>query len=273
MTSKKGRLHATQSHEDLIGQSLVQIAAILLRVGLDAPQAERMLRHAFILAAQEIAVASGVRVTQSQIASIAGISRLEVRATLRKSRSGPRIADLGRQSRIDRIVDAWRSDPQFLDQQKKPKQLSLRSYRRGFHHLVKKYGRDVTPKAIRNQLVLGGYATEQDGSLRLTSEADRLKQRHSTADLRFLISQLSDINFQVGRRSYTTRRVAITSSEPKSVRVMRRIALERINAVLNSISELPLQGSNRRSSPRSGKDTIRLMITATVATEEEGTFR
>jgi hypothetical protein len=268
VTSKKGRLHAPQQHEDLVGQSLLQIAAILLRIGIDAPQAERKLRHAFILAAQENAIASGVRVTQSQIASLAGISRLEVRTALTKLRSGRSQPHLGRRSRIDQIVDAWRSDPQFLDAHRRPKQLSVKGHRSGFHQLVKKYGRDVTPTAIRNQLILRGFATEQDGILRLSRGADHQRQLSSAADLQFLTSQLSDINFQIGRRAYTTRRVAITSSEPKSVRVMRRIALERINAVLNSISELPLQNSKRRTT-RSGKDSIRILITATVATEED----
>jgi hypothetical protein len=267
VTSRKGRLRASQQHEDLVGQSLLQIAAILLRIGLDAPQAERMLRHAFILAAQQNAFASGVRVTQSQIASLAGLSRLEVRTALAKLGVGRREANLDRRSRIDQIVDAWRSDPQFLDRHKRPKQLSTRGPRSGFHQLVKKYGRDVTPKAIRNQLVLRGYAVERNGMLRLSRGTDLRTQQASTADLRFLISQLSDFNFQLGRRTYTSRRVAITSREPKSVRVMRRIALDRINAVLSSISALPLQDSTSQTSRR-GKDTVRLMVTATVATEE-----
>jgi hypothetical protein len=226
-----------------------------------------MLRHAFILAAQESALASGVRATQSQTASLAGLSRLEVRTALARTGPGRREASLNRRSRIDRIVDAWRSDPQFLDRHRRPKQLSMSGLRSGFHQLVKKYGRDVTPTALRNQLVLRGYAVERNGKLHLTGGSDRRKQQFSTADLRFLTSQLSDFNFQTGRRAYTTRRVAITSSEPKSVRVMRRIALERINAVLNSISELRIQESARRKS-RSGKDTVRLMVTATVATED-----
>lgn len=268
MTSRKGRLRAPQQHEDLVGQSLLQIAAILLRVGLDAPQAERMLRDAFILAAKENALASGVRVTQSQIASLAGISRLEVRNALAKLGPGKNSAYPGRRSRIEQIIDAWRTDPQFLDQRRRPKQLSLKGQRGGFHQLVKKYGRDVTPKAIRNQLVLRGYAIERDGTLCLSREIRSRPHLPASADLRFLMSQLSDINFQMGRRAYITRRVALMSSEPKSVRVMRRIALERINSVLNSIAELRRQDSNRRT-PRRKKNSVRLLVTATVATEEE----
>lgn len=262
------RIHVPRKNEDLVGQTLLRVASILLRIGIDAPSAERMFRDAFVRAARDNAKAAGLRVTQSQIASLAGISRVEVRRVLAGLPTADGRDAIRRPSRIDHLVSGWRSDPRFLDKQGKPRALSLSGKKREFASLVRAYGRDVTPNSLRDQLLVRGYAASENGALHLLPAIYRDRpQPIESADLQFLASQLELFDFQLGRRAYVTKHLSIRSAEPKSVRRMRRIALERITTVLKSIGELPGNSGNSRSGSR-GKH-MRLVVSATIATEAE----
>jgi Family of unknown function (DUF6502) len=248
------------------GQLFGLIATILLRVGVDLPNAQRLLRKAFVLAAREKARALDTRATQSQIASIAGMSRLEVRTILAEKH---RETTARQSTRLDQLVAAWRTDPQFLDTRGRPKALELKGVRGSFEHLVKKYGRDVTSRTLRDELLSRGMASLRGRKLILKGSINRLHSDIVTADsdLRLLTSQLDGIDLQSGRRTYTTKRIAVVARDRKSVQMLKSIALGRIETVLSSLSGLSMKAprGNAGSKPRG----MRLIVNVSVASETE----
>lgn len=266
MTARLRREAKTADSEHLAAQLLTRIAHVLLRIGVDVPNAQRLLRKSFVLAVREQTRSSGARATQSQIASIAGMSRLEVRTILaekvRSSRS--------RQStRADQIISAWRTNPLFHDARGRPRHLDLKGTRGSFEQLVKKYGRDVTSKTLRDELVSRGLASlaGQKISLNASSNRHRTEIASAEADLRFILSLVQDIALQSGKRTYTTKRIAVTAQDRKAVQMLKGIAMRRIETVLSSLSAMSNPQLRHSSSAR--RRPRRLVITATVSSETE----
>jgi hypothetical protein len=257
---------STFGGNDPIAQSLAQFAAILLRSGIDSPTAERLLRRAFIVSAARSVRSTNIKATQSQIASIAGVSRLEVRRALARIETAAELRDYQSRSRIEALVHGWQTDPTFLKRNGKPEALDYRGARSKFDRLVRRYGRDVTQKALRVQLVKQGIAIDRNGQLILQRQTPlSTRTSRASADLRFIASQLANIDFELGRRAYSTRRISIRSNEKKSILAVRRVASARLETVLNSLESM----SEQLQADSKGKRTTshRLYVTTTVAIE------
>jgi Family of unknown function (DUF6502) len=255
-----------QSTEEIFTQSLLGIASILLRLGLNAPQGERYLRRAFVHAALSNAGTNSSRATQSKIASLAGISRLEVRRILghRSSKTSTRERHA---NRVDQILIAWRNDPRFLDLKGRPRPLSFKGSHSLFAKLVRQYGRDVTIKTLRDQLMSSGAALEQKGCM-VISKRSKQHSDHAIAaraDLRFLESQFRNIDLRMGKRAYVTKRVSVWVNDKKSVRRLQREAQEKIDLMLAALSALSLpRDAIARGAPKSRH---RVLVVTTIATE------
>jgi hypothetical protein len=233
---------------------------------MDSPEAERILRHAFIVAATRAVRATDFKATQSQIASIAGVSRLEVRRTL--AQVGKQSAAKPRQSksRLEALVHGWRSDPLFIDRAGRPRPLAYRGTSSKFDQLVRKYGRDVTQTALRVQLVRRGIAIDKGGQLILQSQIPiHAPVNAASADIKFIASQLANIDFDLGRRAYSTKRVSILANGTKTAQTMRRVASARLETVLRSLETM--SEFEHTKSKKNRKASHRLYVTTTVAIE------
>lgn len=258
---------STHRAESLIATTLDRLAAILLRAGLDSPAAEALLRQAFIRAATRSASATNRKTTQSQIASIAGVSRLEVRRVAAARSESSVLSTLWSETRLERLVMGWSTDRRFLARNGKPQPLGFRGANSQFDQLVRRYGRDVTKKTLRLQLIRRGIARESKGRLILMSPPARASLSPAVAsDLKYVASQLSDIDFELGRRAYLTSRISILAQDKKSVRALRRIASTRLETALNSLASMAPQDSTKVSRMTS---TNRLLVSTTIAIESE----
>ena len=266
MTARLRREAKTADSEHMAAQLLMRIAHVLLRLGIDAPNAQRLLRKSFVLAVREQTRSAGARATQSQIASIAGMSRLEVRTILSEK---ARYKSSRQSTRADQIISAWRTNPLFHDARGRPRHLDLKGSRGSFEQLVKKYGRDVTSKTLRDELVSRGLASLSGQKISLSTSSDRRKAEIASAeaDLRFILSLIEDIALQSGRRTYSTKRIAVTAQDRKAVQMLRGIAMKRIDTVMSSLSAMSTP--QLRQPSRTVRRTRRLVITATVSSETE----
>jgi hypothetical protein len=255
-------------NRDLVALSLDRIAAILMRAGLDSPHAEKLLRRAFIVTAQRAASSARRKATQSQIATMAGVSRLEVRRTLEESGTGAEQVSAPRNTRVDQLIRAWRTDKRFTTKHGRPRPLNSEGGTQTFDELVRIYGRDVTKRTLRDQLIKQGLVVEKNGKLHL-NEAACVTRNSSieTADLRFIASQLSAIDFAIGKRAYVTKRIALSAEGKKALMAMRQIASTRLETVLNSLESMSTSSSSSRTRKR--PPSHRLLVTASIATESE----
>lgn len=266
MTAKKTRPESAREAEDLTAELLSRIAAILIRLGLDSPRAERLLRRGFVEAALQSPYIGQRRLTQSKLASIAGLSRLEVR-TILKSRSAN---ESSRPTRLDYVVAGWTSDPKFLNSRGRPRPLDMRGSGWTFERLARKYGRDITARTLREELTTRGIAVVRQRKIALSKKGVSFSKKATAplADLKFLVSHLAGIDFRLGRRTYILRQGAVSAEGKRGIEMMKRIAIGRLETVLNSLTEIsPAHTSVKK---RGHPQTQRLLITAIVATEAEG---
>jgi hypothetical protein len=87
------------------------------------------------------------------------------------------------------------------------------------------------------------------------------------ADLRFLVAHLGGIEFHIGRRSYTLRKGALTVEDPKGAEMIRRLAVSRLETVLNSLADISIDSP--KAVQRQKHRSRRVWISAIVATEAE----
>lgn len=232
---------------------------------MDVPNAERILRKAFVLTAKENSREPGARLNQSRIASMTGISRLEVRNLLKLVPASANYPE----TRVEQLISAWKSDSKYLDSRGKPRQLPLRGKNASFENLAKHYGRDVTPRALRSELVRRGVASIHAGRIQLSKANQEATARFTSAigDLKFLTSYMTGFDFRNLSRTYEIRRRSLTTTSQKDSNVIRRIAIDRFQTVINSIEELSAEKSRvLRKNSSSGR---RILVTAIVASENE----
>jgi hypothetical protein len=131
---------------------------------------------AFVQAALGGARLQNARVNQSAIAAVTGLSRPQVRALLRDSPISPPPIS----ARMNAVISGWRTDPDFTDEDGKPRALSASPGRIGFPALVKKYGRDVSHPALLAELQRTGWVIREGRTVTLRDVAKSTKQSEMT---------------------------------------------------------------------------------------------
>jgi hypothetical protein len=265
--NKKSAALATSVPAATVVQVFEGIAAILLRLGLDAPRSEQLLRRAFVAAATKSSRASGKKSTQSQIALAAGVSRLDVRKILASSQRAFVVLDDKGQSRVDRILNAWRQDPHFSNGNGRPKRLSFIGANSQFENLVRKYGRDVTPRTLRETLIKNHLVVAIGDRLTMVDQKSNNRRRpNALSDLNSLYSYLSLFEFEKGRRVSVHRNLILPASDAKTLKLIQRKSTAKLEVALSSIESLGrLVSTPSKETPRSGKH--RLLITVTLSAE------
>jgi hypothetical protein len=261
--AQRKREHQSLQTDELLAHALNKIAAVLLRLGFNAPRAEKLLRAAFVQAAETYARTHGVRVNQSKIATLAGVNRIDVRRLLEVP-SKDRAPAATPRNRLEAVVSGWRDDPKFCNRRGQPRVLSCKGKNSEFSRLVKKYGRDVTTKSILEQLLRLGSVTEKPAGfvqLRRPS-AKSAEMEAAQADLKFLESQLGKLSLQLGRRAYVTRSTSVPVRSQQTAGRLQRTTLEKIRLMLGA-----LDGISHREKRQRPDQGYRVIVTATVAIE------
>lgn len=266
LSARERRSRRLRFHDAVLSQTFESLAEVLLRLGLNAPHAEALLRTSFVHAAEAIAKARGLRASQSQIAALAGLNRIDVRRLL-KGELGRDIHANAVPSRIERLLMAWRNEPEYLDQRGRPRPLKTKGSKSEFARLVRKYGKDVTTRAIQAQLIQMGLAKERSGQLTLLpSDRKRTAEVMSArSDLRFLQNQIRSLNLRIGRRAYETRSAVVPVADGRSALRLQNATLEKIQLMLTALDALT--HDRRNAVKMRTKSAHRVIVTATVATE------
>jgi hypothetical protein len=99
----------------------------------------------------------GNRLNQSRIAAATGLTRKEVRNLAGLIKSGRIFVSRAvSKQRTTRVLHGWRTDPEFLDRRGNPSRLTISGPGATFHTLVRRYGGDVTPVSVLNELARSG---------------------------------------------------------------------------------------------------------------------
>lgn len=167
MRRKRRRRLSASGKEDL-QQLLAELASALLPRHITPNTFSRLAREAFVKAAADRSRLRNGRINHSKVAALTGLPRREISRILNW-----RVADLApdRKTRTpaERVVQGWLTDRRFLSKKGGPKSLAVGGPDSSFALLVKKYGGDISPRAVLEELLRSRVVRSEGSRLELRS--------------------------------------------------------------------------------------------------------
>jgi hypothetical protein len=133
----------------VLQEFLVELAFALLPRGMTPGRFGELARFAFVRAAAGMSRLRNGRVNYSRVAAQTGLSRADVKRLLKTDALDSRRSA---HAPMERVVNGWRTDPEFSQRPGRPKGLSIAGPRESFASLVRKYGGDVPHRAVLDEL-------------------------------------------------------------------------------------------------------------------------
>lgn len=133
----------------LLQDLMIELAIALLPRGMTPRRFNELSRYAFVRAATERSRLRNGRVNYSRVAAQTGLSRADVKRLLASD-----VFDFSQTAHAptERVLNGWRTDRLFADRFGRPRRLPITGSRASFASLVKKYGGDVTYRAVLDAL-------------------------------------------------------------------------------------------------------------------------
>lgn len=146
-------------------KALRPIARILMKAGVGYREFAEISKSAFVDVATSDYGLRGRPTNISRVAVMTGLTRKEVKRLRDKIAAGTQV-DMARVIPPAEILSRWHSDTDYLDSAGRPLALEFDGATPSFAGLVKKYGGDIPPGAMRTELKrVGAITKEEDGRL------------------------------------------------------------------------------------------------------------
>lgn len=134
------------------------LVELFLELGVSSPEAESLLRSVFVHTARDWLARRGTgngRPSDVHVALVTGVHRNFVHNILAEP---PRIAPAREQKghRTTRLLEAWHTDPKFLDSSGKPRDLSEKEQEPSFNTLALTYAPGAAPSVMLGELRRAG---------------------------------------------------------------------------------------------------------------------
>ncbi len=142
-------------------KALRPIARILMKSGIGYREFSEISKSAFVDVATSDYGLRGRPTNISRVAVMTGLTRKEVKRLRERISAGNQV-DMQRVIPPAEIIEKWHSDSEFLDIGGRPKILDFVGPSPSFSALVKKYGGDIPPGALRTELKRVGAVKEDD---------------------------------------------------------------------------------------------------------------
>jgi hypothetical protein len=219
------------------------LARALLRAGIGYREFEEIAKTAFVDIATSDYGLRGRPTNISRVAVMTGLTRKEVRRLRDKSEAGEG-PSVKRSAPMATILHRWYTENEFLDSSSKPKTLKFDGPGVTFSTLVRKYGGDIPPGAMRTELKrINAIEETPSGELRA------LKRNVTGLDVHEkLIDGLVNIIYPAAlniahntdyRGDPWVRRIARTRSvQMEDLSRLRRIGTDRLTEFSESVDDL-----------------------------------
>jgi len=221
------------------------VAKILLRFGIGYREFAEITKTAFVDVATTEYGLRGRQTNISRVAVMTGLTRKEVRRIRGKIDSGDQSVVV-RATPLSEILHRWHADAEFHDSAGRPAVLPFAGTSGSFSNLVKRFGGDIPPGAMRTELKRVGAVREiSNGELEVTSRTVHPKGAHEklvTALVHAVYPLVSTVAHNVnpdlegdGWAQMSTYSQTIRKSD---VPRLRRISFDRLSEVAESIDDL-----------------------------------
>lgn len=174
-----------QAKADQLPRLFDEVASLVLQHGITLKVLCKIMERSLVQTTAARSKLRNGRVNYSRVAAQTGISRTSIRRLLDDATLSSDLAD---RTPLARIVNGWRSDREFVDTSGKPKPLQKASFAR----LVRKYGGDIPPRAMLEELRRAGVVLDAaDGWVRLSRVRG---PNHDLGNLKLLLRAISRFN-------------------------------------------------------------------------------
>ena len=235
-------------HQRILSSLLVALrplARALLRAGIGYREFAEISKAAFGDVATKDYGIRGRPTNISRVAVMTGLTRKEVRRLRNKSESGEE-TDISRPMPMAVILHRWYTEAEFLDADGKPKDLEFDGAKGSFSELVRKYGGDIPPGAMRTELKrIDALEEMADGKLRVLKRnvSGREINERLADGLEFivypgLLALAHNTRHEVGEETWVMRNAAISRVRDSDVPRLRRIGSDRLAEFVESIDDL-----------------------------------
>ena len=221
------------------------MAKILLRGGIGFREFAEVSKAAFVDVASSEYGLRGRPTNISRVAVMSGLTRKEVRRLRDKIEHGEH-ALVVKSTPLCEVLHRWHSDPEFIDNAGKPKPLPFVGDSGSFSSLVKRFGGDIPPGAMRTELRRIEAIEESDnGSLNVVKRSVSpagIEEKLIVSLVHGAYPLLSAVahNVDPARETESWPQItAFTQSIRKSdMPRIRRISLDRLTDIAESFDDL-----------------------------------
>ena len=243
------------------------IAKILLRCGIGFREFAEIAKTAFVDVASTEYGIRGRPTNISRIAVMTGLTRKEVRRLRNKISNGDN-AIVVKTTPLVEVLHRWYAESEFLDSTGRPSVLPFNGDKGSFSSLVRRFGGDIPPGAMKTELKrVGAIDEEANGGLRAIKRSFRPEGDHNVLISHLvhsvypLISTLAH-NTNTERKDPTwTQRTVFTQSVRQSDKSrLRRISSDRIIEFAESLDDLFMAYETLHENDQSTDDQITMAI-------------
>lgn len=225
--------------------ALKPIAKILLRFGIGFREFSEISKIAFVDVASNEYGIRGRQTNISRVAVMTGLTRKEVRR-MREAIGKKETKIKVKSTPLSEVLHRWHSEDEFLDQAGRPAILSFSGEKKSFSSLVKKFGGDIPPGAMRTELKrVGAIDENEQGDLRVLSRVIRPVGEyeklitgviHAMYPLAATIAH--NVNFERDGESWSQFNAYSRSIRKSDLPRLRRITHDRLTEIAESMDDL-----------------------------------
>ena len=234
--------------QQILGAFLIvlrPIARILLRFGIGFREFSEISKTAFVDVASSDYGLRGRPTNISRIAVMTGLTRKEVRRLRDKIDIGEPTVNV-KSTPLSEVLHRWYSESEFLDASGRPAILPFNGERASFANLVKRFGGDIPPGAMRTELKrVGAIEVSKSGKLKVVKRSIRPEGIHDRLIVALvhgvypLVSSVAHNSNPDLNEDTWPQIAAFTKSVRKTdVGRLRRISLDRLMNVADSFDDL-----------------------------------
>ena len=225
--------------------ALRPLARSLLRAGIGYREFAEISKSAFVDVATKDYGLRGRPTNISRVAVMTGLTRKEVKRLREKHESGDEI-EIARPVPMAVILHRWYTEPDFLDSSGQPRALEFDSGSGSFSDLVRRFGGDIPPGAMRTELKrISAIEENSDGALRVLKRnvSGREVNQRLADGLELLVYPAAlalahNTSVAEGEDTWVMRTAATSGVRTSDVPRLRRVASDRLSEFVESIDDL-----------------------------------
>jgi len=222
--------------------ALRPLARVLLRAGIGHREFNEVSKAAFVDVATKDYGLRGRPTNISRVAVMTGLTRKEVRRIRDKNESGENIGGT-RGTPMGVLLHQWYTEPDFLNPDGTPLDLPFDGSNNSFSELVRRFGGDIPPGAMRTELVRIGVVEELiNGRLRPLKRNvsknemhDRLIDGLTVVIYPALVALVNNTDNESSSPTWVMRTASTSRVRENDVPRVRRISSDRLTDFVESI--------------------------------------